>query len=299
MKKFDKKFGESFLKQVSTSPGVYRIFNNEKQLIYVGKAKNLRRRLSQYRNAKRRKRHYKMRMIVQEAVEITFEACNTELEAFLTENRIIREYRPKWNTAGAFSFLYPVIGTSISNGRVNFCYTTSPELLRNYTIHGAYRSRMITGQAFISLMSLLRHVAHLTHVSKSKRKNFHHYTFRMIDPRWLVDLDKFFSGKSSRAMEDMVLALAESKTARKKKKEVQEHLNSLKKFWRFEASILSQAINIVHYQFYPVPQAERDELFLRFRNYRSTNDRGSVSNREYARVRATDSHACADECVKG
>ena len=74
MKAFDKKFGDGFLSNVPSAPGIYRVFDAAGELIYVGKAKNLRRRLSQYRNAKRRKKHLKMREVVKEADRIEIEA---------------------------------------------------------------------------------------------------------------------------------------------------------------------------------------------------------------------------------
>ena len=64
---FDQKFGEGLLARVGTGPGVYRYSDAEGVVIYVGKAKNLRRRLASYRNAGRKKAHRKMRRIVKAA----------------------------------------------------------------------------------------------------------------------------------------------------------------------------------------------------------------------------------------
>jgi excinuclease ABC subunit C len=64
---FDRKFGAEFLESIPGFPGVYLVYNLKDELIYVGKAKNLKRRLSQYRNTARRKKHRRMRGIVKEA----------------------------------------------------------------------------------------------------------------------------------------------------------------------------------------------------------------------------------------
>src|SRR5688500_14501871 len=96
---FDRKLGEAFLATVPRSPGVYRIPDAAGAVVYVGKAVNLRRRLSQYRNATRRKKHRKMRVIVRDAASIVFEPCATELEAELREAELIRDLCPKWNVA--------------------------------------------------------------------------------------------------------------------------------------------------------------------------------------------------------
>ena len=67
MKTFDRKFGRDFLADLPTSPAVYLFKDERGETLYVGKAKNVRRRLAQYRNASRRKAHRKMRTLVREA----------------------------------------------------------------------------------------------------------------------------------------------------------------------------------------------------------------------------------------
>src|SRR5690606_25512822 len=109
---FDRKFGPQSLLQIPNSAGVYRFYDDSNSVIYVGKAKNLRRRLSQYRNARRLKAHRRMNQIVREASRVEFEVCQNEKEALLLENRLIQELKPKWNISGAYSFLYPFIGFS-------------------------------------------------------------------------------------------------------------------------------------------------------------------------------------------
>ena len=160
MRAFDKKFGPEFVAQLPTSAGVYRVFAQDGSLIYIGKAKNLRRRLGQYRNAKRRKKHLKMRNIIADAARIEIEHCASDLEACLLEARLIQELRPRWNTAGAFYFLYPMIGIRWEQNQMYFCYTTQPEHFADFELHGAFRSRGISGRAFWALMDLLSYVGH-------------------------------------------------------------------------------------------------------------------------------------------
>jgi excinuclease ABC subunit C len=57
VRSFDRKFGAKFLESLPGSPGVYLVYDQQDELIYVGKAINLKRRLSQYRNIMRRKKH--------------------------------------------------------------------------------------------------------------------------------------------------------------------------------------------------------------------------------------------------
>jgi len=76
----------------------------------VGKAKNLRRRLSKYRNATREKAHRKMRILVREAHALAYEICESEQAALLRESELLRSLRPPFNVDGAYAFLYPSVG---------------------------------------------------------------------------------------------------------------------------------------------------------------------------------------------
>jgi hypothetical protein len=279
-KAFDKKFGPEFMELVPCSPGIYRVFNVTGELIYVGKAKNLRRRLSQYRNAKRRKKHLKMRSIVKDADRIETEVHANELEACLAEARIIQELRPKWNVAGAFFFLYPMIGVRLSNDVLSLLYTTEPEaldteLLQSFQMHGAFRSRFLCGEAFFSLIKLLEIVGHRnrskgTWKAGTKKgpkilKHSYLYEFRQLPKGFLEDFNCFFRGESQGALENLVLALVENAGARRKARDIQLHLNDLKRFWKHEASLLHRVRKKLGVQSYPVAQKERDFLFVKHR----------------------------------
>lgn len=267
---FDKKFGPEFLKGLPGAPGVYRIFDSANRLIYVGKAKNLRRRLSQYRHAKRLKKHSKMRSIIKEAARIEHEVCASELAAFLLETRLIQLHRPRWNVAGAFHFLYPMIGMKADLGTVYFCYTTQPSRFTDYTLHGAFRSRDVTGDAYFSLMCLLSYVGHPVPRRKLEDARRHRFSrvfaFRQLSEEWLRQCELFWKGESKEALEELVLALVENAGARKAKAEIQEHLENLVRFWKYEALALAAARRSAGFSQYPVPQEERDTVFLKHRH---------------------------------
>jgi excinuclease ABC subunit C len=270
MKQFDAKLGTNYLKQVPALPGIYRIYDSELSLIYVGKAKNLKRRLSQYRNARRRKKHYKMRKIVSEAVRIEFEVCASELDAILLELQLIQNHRPKWNVAGAFYFLYPLIGMRFVEGEASFCYTTEPERFREFEFHGAYRSRQRTRDAFFALMNLLPFLCHRVRQSKKKNhevlpKYSYVYRFRQLSQEWQELWTLFWKGESREALEMMILALVENAGARRNPEEIQGSLNLLSRFWRHEAIPLKKARKRTEFLPYPVPQKERDLIFLKYR----------------------------------
>lgn len=88
-------------------PGVYRYFNKEGTIIYVGKAKKLKRRVSSYFN----KSHdsVKTNMLVRNIDHMEYTVVNTEHEALLLENNLIKRYQPKYNILLKDGKTYPSI----------------------------------------------------------------------------------------------------------------------------------------------------------------------------------------------
>jgi excinuclease ABC subunit C len=79
-------------------PGVYGMVDRDGQLIYVGKAKNLRVRLLSYFRARSRGR--RAARIIGQTVTMVWETCPSEFAALLRELELIRRWRPRWNVAG-------------------------------------------------------------------------------------------------------------------------------------------------------------------------------------------------------
>lgn len=89
------------------SPGIYQYLNTEGVIIYVGKAKNLKRRVSSYFN----KEHEpgKTRVLVSKIADIRYIVVNTEEDALLLENNLIKKYRPRYNVLLKDDKTYPSI----------------------------------------------------------------------------------------------------------------------------------------------------------------------------------------------
>ncbi|MEL6719521.1 MAG: excinuclease ABC subunit UvrC [Bacteroidota bacterium] len=77
-------------------PGVYRFMDEEGTILYVGKAKNLKNRLSSYFGSQKDKRG-KVRTLVKNAHHIEYTIVETEQDALLLENTLIKEYQPRYN----------------------------------------------------------------------------------------------------------------------------------------------------------------------------------------------------------
>ncbi len=84
------------LSLLATQPGVYRFYNKEGTLIYVGKAKNIKKRVSSY-FTHTKQRNLKTRRMVAEIVSIEFTIVNSEYEALLLENNLIKKSQPRYN----------------------------------------------------------------------------------------------------------------------------------------------------------------------------------------------------------
>jgi len=94
------------LKLVPHLPGSYQMRNKDNNIIYVGKAKNLHKRLSSYFNRTVTGKTAKM---VSEVTDFTYIVANSELEAFIIELNLIKEYDPKYNILLKDDKSYPYI----------------------------------------------------------------------------------------------------------------------------------------------------------------------------------------------
>lgn len=269
---FDQKFGEEFIKSVPTCPGVYEMTCGDGSVIYVGKAKNLRRRLSQYRNSRRCKAHAKMRTILKEACDIRFAQCTTDLEALLLENKLIQDLKPKFNVAGAFSFLYPCIGTRHNGSTLQICYSTSPNEFQMFKLFGAYRSRALARDGFFALTNLLEYIGHRESSRKFRDLPKVRYSsivsFRQIPESWMSLIESLLIGESLEFLERAILFLIEKPTARVRSDEIQEAIDSIKRFYRWESRPLRNALHDLKIDNHFVAQADRDCVFLRSRYLR-------------------------------
>lgn len=81
---------------VPKDPGVYRFINDEDTILYVGKAKNLKNRLSSY-FGERKDRLFRTRLMVKNASRIEFTIVETETDALLLESALIKEHQPRYN----------------------------------------------------------------------------------------------------------------------------------------------------------------------------------------------------------
>ena len=251
------------------APGVYRFYDAAGVLFYVGKAGDLRRRLAQYRAARRTRKDSKRRALVRSAASLLWEVCDSEQEASLREIRLIQALRPRDNLAGAFPFLYPYVGIRVDGQETYFCLTTSPDRFAAFDLHGAFRSRDVAGEAFFSLRRLLGLVGHPIPRNRCGRlgsaRYSHVFGVRRLPADWPEMWRRLLMGRSRDAVECLSLRLLEHAGARARRGEVKRGLRAIGRFFADEACELARALSATGYSGYPLPQRHRDRVFLQYR----------------------------------
>ena len=136
------------LKTIPESPGVYQHLDSEGKVIYVGKARNLQRRVSSYFS------HYddksaKIKMLVRSVCDIRVTVVATEVDALLLENSLIKRYQPRYNSMLKDDKSYPYL-----------CITDEeyPRLLytRRHNIRGQYYGPYPNGRILRELQDIIR-----------------------------------------------------------------------------------------------------------------------------------------------
>ena len=262
---FDRKFGAELLRELARGPGVYLFRDAEGRALYAGKAKDLRRRLAGYRNASRRKAHRKMRTLVREAASLEVRPQESEKQALLLENELIRTLRPRYNVDGAYAFLYPALGVGRHDGRVLLAFTSTPEEWGRLDVrwHGCFRSRVRARAAFDALVALFARLGHLEPTSRLPdvrlRRGARLEAFRRVPPELPAAADAFLSGDSTDLLALLFDRLLESSLARRQAADVEEELRTLDDFARKDVAALRRALRTMG-RSGCLPGHERDAL---------------------------------------
>ncbi|MBC7867947.1 MAG: excinuclease ABC subunit C, partial [Gloeobacteraceae cyanobacterium ES-bin-316] len=121
---------------IPVSPGIYKYFDAANQLIYVGKAKHLKKRVSSYFN--KNLQSYKTVELVNRIKRIEFTIVNSEQDAFLLENSLIKEYQPLFNINLKDDKSYPYI--VVKNERFPRVFFTRRKINDGSQYFGPYTS---------------------------------------------------------------------------------------------------------------------------------------------------------------
>jgi len=135
------------------SPGVYRYYDAEGTIIYVGKAKNLKRRVSSYFTKEHESR--RTANLVRQIYDLKYVVVNTENDALNLENRMIKAHQPKYNVLLKDGKTYPWI--CVRNEAFPRVYTTRTLVKDGSSYFGPY-TNVLVAKTLIELFQQLYHV---------------------------------------------------------------------------------------------------------------------------------------------
>lgn len=120
---------KNIVSNLPNKPGTYQFYDKEQTIIYVGKAKNLKNRVSSYFHKETDR--FKTKVLVSKIYDITYTVVNSEEDALLIENQLIKQYQPRYNVLLKDGKTYPSI-----------CITNEyfPRIFNTRTINKRYGS---------------------------------------------------------------------------------------------------------------------------------------------------------------
>ncbi|MCC5921106.1 MAG: excinuclease ABC subunit UvrC [Cyclobacteriaceae bacterium] len=129
-------YSKEDIKRLPDEPGVYRFFDGDENLIYVGKAKSLKKRVGSYFTGQKTDR--KTLRMVSEIHRLEITVVGTELDALLLENSLIKSYQPKYNILLRDDKSYPFL--CVSRERFPQIYPTRRRIAHKGEYFGPYAS---------------------------------------------------------------------------------------------------------------------------------------------------------------
>lgn len=140
---------ESLIRSAPKKPGIYQYFDKDKRILYIGKAKNLKNRVSSYFTSEKAQSG-KTRLLVSKIDDIKYIITETELDALLLENSLIKKHQPRYNIMLKDDKTYPWI--CIKNERFPRVFKTRTLLKDGSEYYGPYASVKIMN----TLLELVR-----------------------------------------------------------------------------------------------------------------------------------------------
>lgn len=177
-------------------PGVYTMYDRHDQVMYVGKAKDLQQRITSYRYSKSKKTQ---RMIAH-LERVSYEVCNSETDAILLENLLIRSLRPPFNHANKKPETYYYISTARRGYHREF--RLSMRVLDDYpNIYGCFKGHLKTRKGLGAMLKLLyvlnRPIHSATYLPSQLLNRITPQKFQIkLDTQTGVLVDQFLKGSS-------------------------------------------------------------------------------------------------------
>jgi hypothetical protein len=149
------RFGAEFFRAIPRKPGIYLFFGARGRTLYVGQSKNLRERLSYYKNAQPEREPRKIIRLVHETKRIEVRRCESAEAAQIREAEMIRENRPKFNAALTASRAYSFFTVGFEGSFLSLRLSVTGEVRRGEKLHGAFKNRGLCRRALLCIGRVL------------------------------------------------------------------------------------------------------------------------------------------------
>lgn len=149
----ENRLGRSFFEELPRKPGVYKMYGRSESLLYVGKAKDLRNRLFTYRRAKIGTDSRKTIRLIGMTHEIKIQICESEKEALLLENELIRNHQPGFNHAKKKPETYYFIGLNRDDHSLGFSLQMNQP--QTEYVFGAFKGHRVVRKSMGGIIRLL------------------------------------------------------------------------------------------------------------------------------------------------
>ena len=145
------RFGAEFFRNIPRQPGVYVMSGDTERILYIGKAKDLRQRISSYKYPQCSRKVQRLGARVR---AITWEICADGTAASVRENELLRLHKPTFNVVNTRCEHYPFIGLRVHKGEVCLRLTKFPQSLNGEGLYGAFKGLPLVRAAIAALFRL-------------------------------------------------------------------------------------------------------------------------------------------------
>ncbi len=270
------RLGAGFFEEIPKNPGVYKMLGEESDLLYVGKAKNLRTRLMSYRRARTGRVSRKTVRLLREVRHISYECCGSEREALLLENRLIRTERPPYNRAKKSPETYYFIHFRVAREALFFKLNMNGDESEEWHSYGAFKGHRFTRRAMGALLRLCYLRAHA--IRKACEfplvlvRNLTPLNYRLELPDTgemdvLEDLlDRYLSGREDTFSEGIYSRDEDAKLSGFTRNLAENDAEILERFFNRRTRFNHEMTREYERDSHLIPQDELDDMISRFRS---------------------------------
>jgi excinuclease UvrABC nuclease subunit len=213
-----RQFSPEFFKTIPNEPGVYFFLGGNGEILYIGKAKRLRKRVGSYRHVKPRTHPPHQVEMVKRIRKIRWEVCKSEAHALSREYELLHAVRPPYNIADTeeATYLFVTLRKIRKPGYYEFQLTSEPDGDQDVAVFGCYKDRLNTKRGFSALLRLIYSAScqgarfSIPSVLRRARVEFG-YTLA-IEEQWLPMVSSFMRGESLQLLRTLSERLIENES---------------------------------------------------------------------------------------